>query len=57
MAVVNQAVKDRIGTRRFAEIGVPFVHGQLATEHGRAHVQAVVEDFKQVGTVLGAQSD
>ncbi len=36
---------------------MPFVHGQLTTEHGRAHVQAVVEDFEQVGTILRAQPD
>ena len=57
MAVVNQAVQDGIRKCWLAEIGMPFVHGQLATEHGRAHVQTIVEDFEQVGTVLRTQGD
>jgi hypothetical protein len=53
--MVNQAIQDRIRQSRFAEIGVPFVHGQLAAEHGRTHVQAIVEDFEQVCAVLRGQ--
>ena len=54
---MNQTIQYCVRKRRLAEVGVPFVDGQLATEDGRAHVQAIVEDFEQVGTVLRAESD
>jgi hypothetical protein len=57
VTVVDQTIEYRVGKRRLAEIGVPFVHGKLAAEHGRAHVQAIVEDFEQVRPILRAQSD
>src|ERR1700722_3875352 len=57
MAVMNQAIEYCVRQSRLAEIGMPFVHGKLATEHGRAHVQAVVEDCEEVRAVLRAQPD
>lgn len=55
MALVNQAVQDGIGKRRFAEIGVPGVHRQLAGDQCGSGVHAVIEDFQQVGPVLRAE--
>ena len=34
---------------------MPGVHGQLAGDQCRAGVDAVIEDFEQIGPILGGQ--
>jgi hypothetical protein len=45
VTVVHEAIEDRIGKRRFAEIGMPGVDGKLACDQRRAGVDAVIEDL------------
>src|SRR6267143_6260615 len=55
MTVMHEAVQDRIRERRLTEVGVPFVDGELAGDQARAGVDAVIEDFQEIGPVLGGQ--
>src|SRR5439155_26844719 len=55
MAVMHEAIQDRIGERRLTEVGVPFVDGQLASDQARAGVDAVIEDFQEIRAVLGGE--
>ena len=55
MAVMHEAVQDRIRERRLAEVGMPFVDGELAGDQGGAGVDAVIEDFQEIRAVLGGE--
>src|SRR5207245_3301549 len=50
---MDEPVEDGIGKGRFAEVGVPFLHGQLREDRGGLLPDTIVEDFKEVSAVLG----
>jgi hypothetical protein len=52
MALVNEAIEDRIGERGLSEVGLPGVHRQLARDERRAGIDAIVEDFQQIRAIL-----
>src|SRR5688572_27617710 len=54
MALVHQAIQDRVGQRGFAEIGMPRVDGKLTRDKRRSSVDSVIEDLEQIGSVLRA---
>jgi hypothetical protein len=55
MAVVYEAVEDGIGQRRLTQIRMPGVDRELTGDERGAGVDAVIEDFKQVGAILRGQ--
>ena len=52
MGVVDQAVEDGVGQGGMAEGLVPARHRQLAGDHGRTSLVALVEDFQQIPPAL-----
>ena len=55
VGAVHEAVEDRVGEGRVAEVVVPFLDRQLAGDDGGAPAVAVLDDLEQVAAVLGAQ--
>jgi hypothetical protein len=55
MGVVNEAVENGIGISWVADKGVPFVHGDLAGENGRAAPIAFLGDLVEVTTGTGVE--
>ena len=56
MTLMDQAIEDGIGERRFTEIGMPGVDRELAGDQGGAGVDAVIEDFEQICPILSRES-
>ena len=52
---VDDAIQDGIADRRIPDDIVPTCHGDLAGDQQRALFVAVVDDFQQVASLLGAQ--
>lgn len=53
VAVVYQSIKDGVGERRFIEVGVPLIHGELAGDDRGLAVVPIVEDLQQIALGLG----
>ena len=52
---MDEAVEDGIGERRVAEQVVPFLERELTGDQSRTGCVAVLEDFKQVATMVGIE--
>ncbi len=54
---MHDPVEYCVRQSRFTEVGVPGLHWELATYDGRPRIDTIVEDFEQVGAVLGGECD
>ena len=52
---MDEPIKDGIGQRGIAEVGMPVVHGELAGHQGGAPGVAVVEEFQEVAPLVGGE--
>jgi hypothetical protein len=52
VGVVNEAVEDRVGERRICDHVVPVLDGDLAGDDRRSTSMAVVDNLKQVASLL-----
>jgi len=48
MGNVNQAIEDDIGQRGIAHCFMPVEDRQLASDHGGADIDAILEDFQGI---------
>ena len=54
--VVDDTVEDGVGECRFADDVVPFVDGQLAGDQDGGVLVSVLDDFHEVGSLIGAEA-
>ena len=57
VGVVHQAVQNRVGVGRIANLVVPAIQRDLRGDDGRGATVAVVDDLHQVAPLIGGQLD
>jgi len=55
VGVVDYSIEDRIGECRDADHIVPAVDRDLAGDHERAGVVAILDDFEQIARLIGVE--
>ncbi len=55
MGIVDEAVEDGVGDGGFAKRVVPLANRQLAGDDSGAELVAVLNDFEQIGGLLGCK--
>lgn len=53
--VVDEAVEDRVGERRIGDDLVPMFDGDLAGDDRRSATVTVVDDLKEIASLLGRE--
>ena len=51
VCAVEKAIKDCVGKGRIADVLVPMLDGQLASEERGARADAIIEQFEQIGAL------
>ena len=55
ISVVDDAIEDRVGERWHPDHIVPVVDGDLAGDHDRANIVAILDDFEQIARLIGGE--
>ena len=55
MGAVQDSIRDRVGYRWVADVVVPFVDGNLASDQSGARSITVLDDLEEIAPVLVAE--